>query len=239
MANVYSLAAEPQMATLTMPKRTILAGERARSFNLKTFLTQPGDGRTILQRVKGQTLYAQGDAATAAFYILEGRVKLTVISPQGKEAVVAILESGDFFGEACLAGQRTCIDTASPLGASRIMRIDRISMCSTLHNEPAFSELFMSHLLTRNMRIQEDLVDQFFNSAEKRLARTLLLLARCGKEGEPEQVIPKLSQETLAEMVGTTRSRVSFFLNRFKKLGYIECNAGLRVHKSLLNVSLS
>lgn len=238
MANVCSLATGRQMATLTVSKRSVPAGGQAKPCNLEALLAQSGEGRTTLQRVKGQTLYTQGDAAAAAFYILEGRVKLTVISPQGKEAVVAILESGEFFGEACLAGQLTCLDTASSLGASRIMRIEKATMYRLLQHEPLFSERFLSHLLTRNRRIQEDVVDQFFNSAEKRLARTLLLLARCGKEGEPEQVIPNLSQETLAEMIGTTRSRVSFFMNRFKKLGYIECNAGLRVHKSLVNVSL-
>jgi CRP-like cAMP-binding protein len=192
-----------------------------------------------LQCRNHQILFVQGDAASAVFYILKGLVKLTVISPQGKEAVVGILESGDFFGEACLAGQLESMATATSLGSSTIVRIDRATMTRVLHKEPAFSELFMSHLLTRNLRTQEDLVDQLFNPAEKRLARMLLLLAHFGKEGSPESVIPKISQETLAEMVGTTRSRVSFFLNRFKKLGFIEyinSNAGYQVHSSLMNV---
>jgi len=216
-----------------------LAGKRAASFNPKTFLTRAGEGRTTLQCQKHQTLFTQGDAATAVFYILEGHVKLTVISLQGKEAVVAMLGSGDFFGEACLAGQPACMATATSLDASTIVRIDKATMNRVLHDEPAFSELFMAHLLTRNSRIQDDLIDQLFNSAEKRLARTLLLLAHFGKEGEREQVIPKISQETLAEMVGTTRSRVSFFMNRFKKLGFIEYNAGLHVNSSLLSAVLA
>jgi len=215
-----------------------MAGKQAAPFNPKTFLAQAGDGRSTLQCQKHQTLFAQGDAANAVFYIQEGRVKLTVVSPQGKEAVVAILGSGDFFGETCLAGQLVCLATATSLDASTIVRIDRGTMNRVLYNEPAFSELFMLHLMTRNIRTQEDLVDQLFNSAEKRLARTLLLLAHFGKEGKPELVIPKISQETLAEMVGTTRSRVSFFMNRFKKLGFIEYTDGLHVHRSLLSVVL-
>jgi len=215
-----------------------MAGKQATPFNPKTFLAQAGDGRSTLQCQKHQTLFAQGDAANAVFYIQEGRVKLTVVSPQGKEAVVAILGSGDFFGETCLAGQLVCLATATSLDASTIVRIDRGTMNRVLYNEPAFSELFMLHLMTRNIRTQEDLVDQLFNSAEKRLARTLLLLAHFGKEGKPELVIPKISQETLAEMVGTTRSRVSFFMNRFKKLGFIEYTDGLHVHRSLLSVVL-
>ncbi len=170
----------------------------------------------------------------------QGCVKLTVISLQGKEAVVAMLGSGDFFGEACLAGQPACMATATSLDASTIVRIDKATMNRALHDEPAFSQLFMAHLLTRNLRIQDDVIDQLFNSAEKRLARTLLLLTHSGKESEREQVIPKISQETLAEMVGTTRSRVSFFMNRFKKLGVIECNsAGFRVNSSLLSTVLA
>jgi len=210
--------------------------KRTGPFNPQTFLAQVGDSRTILLCQKHQILFAQGDTANAVFYIQEGWVKLTVVSPQGKEAVVAILGSGDFFGETCLAGQPVCLATATSLDASTIVRIDRSTMNRVLYNEPAFSELFMLHLMTRNIRTQEDLVDQLFNSAEKRLARTLLLLAHFGKEGKPELVIPKISQETLAEMVGTTRSRVSFFMGRFKKRGFIEYNAGLHVHKSLFNV---
>jgi CRP-like cAMP-binding protein len=216
-----------------------MAGKRAASFDPKTFLAQAGDGRTTLQCQKHQILFAQGDTANAVFYIQKGQVKLSVVSQQGKEAVVAMLQRGTFLGEGCLAGQLVCMATATSLNNSSIVRIDKQAMIDVLHNEPAFSELFMSHLLTRNLRIQEDLVDQLFNSAEKRLARTLLLLAHFGKEGKPELVIPKISQETLAEMVGTTRSRVSFFMNRFKKLGFIEYTDGLHVHRSLLNVVLA
>jgi CRP-like cAMP-binding protein len=218
-----------------------LAGKRATPFNPRTFLERAGEGKTTLECQKHQILFAQGDAANAVFYILEGLVKLSVVSQQGKEAVVAILERGDFFGEACLAGQVVCSATATSLDTSTIVRIDRATMKRALHNEPTFSELVMSHLVTRNVRIQEDLIDQLFNSAEKRLARTLLLLARFGREDNPKMVIPRINQETLAEMVGTTRSRVSFFMNRFKKLGFIEYinyNAGYQVHSSLINVVL-
>jgi CRP/FNR family transcriptional regulator, cyclic AMP receptor protein len=216
-----------------------VAAKQAASFDPKTFLEQAGDGRTTLQCQKHQILFAQGDTANAVFYIQEGQVKLSVVSRQGKEAVVAMLQRGNFFGEGCLAGHLVCMATATSLENSSIVRIDKQAMIDVLHNEPAFSELFMSHLLTRSLRIQEDLIDQLFNSAEKRLARMLLLLAHFGKEGKPELVIPKISQETLAEMVGTTRSRVSFFMNRFKKLGFIEYTDGLHVHRSLLNVVLA
>jgi len=215
-----------------------MAAKRAAPFNPKTFLAEVGDSRTTLQCQKHQILFAQGDAANAVFYVQAGRVKLSVVSQQGKEAVVGILEQGNFFGEGCLAGQLVCMATATSLDNSSIVRIDKQSMIDVLHNEPAFSELFMSHLLTRNLRIQEDLVDQLFNSAEKRLARTLLLLATFEKDGTSELVIPKISQETLAEMVGTTRSRVSFFMNRFKKLGFIEYTDGLHVNRALLNAVL-
>ena len=241
MANGVSLLAghHTDIATLRPFGGMLGARKRAMPFNPKTFLSGAGDGSTTLQCQKSQILFVQGDAANAVFYILKGRVKLTVISPQGKEAVVAILESGDFFGEACLAGQLLCLATASSLDASVILRIDRATMTRVLHQEPAFSELFMAHLVTRSVRIQEDLVDQLFNSAEKRLARTLLLLAHFEEEDNPELVVPKISQETLADMVGTTRSRVSFFLNRFKKLGFIEYTDVLHVHRSLINVVLA
>jgi CRP-like cAMP-binding protein len=202
--------------------------KRLTPFNPKTFLTQVDSGKTILPVRKKQILYSQGDPADAVFYIQEGRVKLTVISPQGKEAVVAVLEGGDFLGESCLAGQPLRLATATSLEHSTVVRID----------EPAVTELFMSHLLSRNVRIQEDLVDQLFNSAEKRLARVLLLLAHFGKDGKPEPVIAKVSQETLAEMIGTTRSRVSFFMNKFRKLGFLNYNGGLHIHSSLLNIVL-
>lgn len=215
--------------------------KRLTPFNPMTFLEKVGEGRMTVQCRKHQILFAQGDPANAVFYILKGLVKLTVISPQGKEAVVGILESGDFFGEACLAGQLESIATATSLGESTVVRIDRAAMTRVLHKEPAFSELFMSHLVMRNLRTQEDLVDQLFNSAEKRLARTLLLLSHCGRADHPDTIIPGISHEMLAEMVGTTRSRVSFFMNRFKKLGFIEYiypKAGYQVHRSLMNVVL-
>jgi CRP/FNR family cyclic AMP-dependent transcriptional regulator len=215
---------------------------RGMPFNPTGLLTQAGGGRTTLRCRKDQSLFVQGDEANAVFYIVEGWVKLTVVSPHGKEAVVAMLESGDFFGEACLAEPRVCMSTATSLGASTVVRIDRSAMTRVFHNEPGFSELFLSHLVTRNVRTQEDLVNQLFNSAEKRLARTLLLLAYSRREDNPVPIIPKISQRTLAEMVGTTRSRVSFFMNRFKKRGlitYNKCDAGLHVHRSLLNVVLT
>ncbi|MCG3111387.1 MAG: Crp/Fnr family transcriptional regulator [Candidatus Manganitrophus sp. SB1] len=212
--------------------------KRALPFNANTFLAIVGSGKTILNSPKKQSLFLQGDAADAVFYIQSGKVKLTVVSPKGKEAVVAILGRADFFGEGCLAGQSVRMATAISMEDSTIVRIEKAAMISVLHEQPAFSELFMAYLLSRNIRIEEDLVDQLFNSSEKRLARVLLLLAHFGKEGKSELVIPKMSQETLAEMVGTTRSRVSFFLNKFKKLGLIEYNGELRVHSSLLNIVL-
>lgn len=212
--------------------------KRITPFNPKTFLTQVGRGKTILPVRKKQILFSQGDAADAVFYIQEGRVKLTVVSSQGREAVVAILGAGDFVGESCLAGQPLRLATATSLEHSTVVRIDKTAIIRVLHDEPTFAELFISHLLSRNVRIQEDLVDQLFNSAEKRLARVLLLLAHFGKEGKPEPVIAQVSQETLAEMIGTTRSRVSFFMNKFRKLGFLEYNGGLHIHSSLLNIVL-
>jgi CRP/FNR family cyclic AMP-dependent transcriptional regulator len=215
-----------------MPRKRTLA------FNPQTFLSSVGSGKTGLTPPKKQVLYSQGDAADAVFYIQGGRVKLTVVSQQGREAVVAILERGSFLGESCLAGQPVRTETATTLEASSIVRIDKGAMIRVLHEEPTFAQLFMSYLLTHSMRIQEDLVDQLFNSSEKRLARILLLLAHYGKEGKPEPVIAKVSQEMLAEMIGTTRSRVSFFMNKFRKLGFIDYNGGMHVHSSLLNVVL-
>ena len=218
-----------------------MVGESTRGtpFNPTTFLTQAGDGRTTLRCQRDQILFAQGGEANAVFYLVEGWVKLTVVSTEGKEAIVAMLGNGDFFGEACLAGPRICTATATVVDASTVVRIDRTTMIRVLHKEPTFSELFLSHLVTRTVRTQEDLVDQLVNSAEKRLARTPLLLAHFGREDTPVPITPKISQKTLAEMVGTTRSRVSFFMNRFKKRGFIKCNAGLHVHRSLLNVVLT
>ncbi len=212
-------------------KKTIL-------FDPNTFLTIVGSGKATLQSQKKEMLFSQGDVADAVFYIQAGKVKLTVVSSRGKEAVIAILGPADFFGEGCLAGQPVRMATAVSMENSTIVRIEKAAMIRVLHEQPAFSELFMAYLLSRNIRIEADLVDQLFNSSEKRLARVLLLLAHFGKEGKAELVIPKMSQETLAEMVGTTRSRVSFFLNKFKKLGFIEYNGELRVHSSLLNIVL-
>ncbi|HSL04684.1 MAG TPA: Crp/Fnr family transcriptional regulator [Nitrospiraceae bacterium] len=214
------------------------AGTRATPFNPQTFLAKVGNGKTTLQASKEQLIFSQGDAADAVFYVRAGRVKLTVLSQHGKEAVVGILEHGSFFGEGCLVGQLTCMATATALDASTIVRIEKAAMIRVLHDESTFSELFTAYLLSRNVRIQADLVDHLFNSAEKRLARILLLLARYGKEGIPEPVIPKISQDTLADMVGTTRSRVSFFLNKFRKLGFIHYKGRMEVHSSLLSIVL-
>jgi CRP/FNR family transcriptional regulator, cyclic AMP receptor protein len=211
-------------------------------FDLQTFLAAAGKGRTLGDHPKDYQVFRQGDPADAIFYILKGKVKLTVVSKQGKEAVVAILGAGDFFGEGCLAGQALRMASAAAMSECSIMRLEKAGVIHMLHDQPAFSERLLHHLLSRNIRIEEDLVDQLFNSSEKRLARVLLLLANFGKEGKPEPVIPKISQETLAEIVGTTRSRVSFFMNRFRKLGFIQYNGqvtgGLKVHSSLLNVIL-
>jgi CRP/FNR family transcriptional regulator, cyclic AMP receptor protein len=183
-------------------------------------------------------VFRQGDPADAVFYILKGKVKVTVISEQGKEAVVAVLGPDEFCGEGCLAGQPRRIATATAMTDCEIMRIDKRTIVRILHDEPAFSEMFVSHLLARTIRVEEDLVDQLFNSSEKRLARALLLLANFGKEGRPEPIIAKVSQETLAEMIGTTRSRVSHFMNKFRKLGFIDYNGTMEVHSSLLSVVL-
>jgi len=208
-------------------------------FNLETFLTKVNDGRSILRVKKNHLIFSQGDAADAVFYMQTGRVKLSMLSPQGKEAVVAILGPGDFLGESCLeAGKPVSFATATVLDAATLVRIEKTAMTRLFRDEPACSGLFMTYVLTRNVRIQEDLVDQLLNSAEKRLARILLLLFHFGKEGKPEPVLAKISQETLAEMIGTTRSRVSFFLNKFRRLGFIKYNGGITVHSSLLNVVL-
>jgi CRP/FNR family cyclic AMP-dependent transcriptional regulator len=212
--------------------------KRITTFIPQEFLRQVGSGKTTLQIRKKQILFSQGDAAEAVFYILKGQVKLTVVSRQGKEAVVAVLGGGDFLGESCLAGQPQRLATATSLEDSTVVRIDKTVMTRVLRDEPTFAELFLTYLLSRNVRIQEDLVDQLFNSAEKRLARILLLLANFGKEGKPEPVIAQVSQEMLAEMIGTTRSRVSFFMNKFRKLGFLNYNGGLHVHSSLLNIVL-
>jgi CRP-like cAMP-binding protein len=207
-------------------------------FDPKSFLAKVGEGKTIAEYSKSQMVFSQGDPANAVFYIQKGKVKLTVVSNAGKEAVIALLGAGDFLGEGCLAGQPLRMATATAISSSSIVRLEKEAMIRVLHEEPTFSEMFLSYVLSRNMRIEEDLVDQLFNSSERRLARVLLLLSHFGKEGKPEPVIAKISQETLAEMIGTTRSRVSFFMNKFRKMGFIEYNGGLHVHSSLLNIVL-
>jgi len=216
-----------------------MTAKSVRKFDAKMFLATIGEGRKILAFEKGQTIFAQGGPTDAVFYVQKGKIKLAVVSQTGKEATVAVLGEGSFFGEGGLAGQALRMGSASAMTDCTILRIDKKSMIAALHREHAFSDLFVSHLLARNIRYEEDLVDQLFNSSEKRLARILLLLAHFGKEDKPELVIPKISQESLAEMVGTTRSRVSFFMNRFRKLGFVEYDGGgMQVHSSLLNVVL-
>ena len=213
-----------------------MASKQTPSFNARTFLKEVGSGKTILKLHNKQMIFSQGDSADALFFILEGKIMRSVVSQKGKEAVVAILERGDFFGEACLIGKLIRIETATSIAESEIVRIEKSAMIRALHDEPSFSELFMDHLLSRNLRNEEDLVDQLFNSSEERLARTLLLLAHFGEENKTADIIPKISQETLAEMIGTTRPRVSFFMNKFEKLGLIDRIGGLRVHSSLLTI---
>jgi CRP/FNR family cyclic AMP-dependent transcriptional regulator len=207
-------------------------------FDPKVFLSKVNGGRAIAEYRKDKIIFRQGDPSDAVFYIQSGKVKTTVVSEEGKEAVVALLGIGDFFGEGCLTGQPQRLATVSALTECVIVRISKTDITRVIHEEPAFAELFISHLLARNSRVEEDLVDQLFNSSEKRLARTLLILANFGKEGRPEPIIAKVSQETLAEMIGTTRSRVSFFMNKFRKLGLIDYNGHIEVHSSLLNVVL-
>ena len=208
------------------------------SFNPRALLTRVGDGRSVATYRRKQVIFAQGDPADAVFFVQKGKVKITVVSKAGKEAVVALLDVDHFFGEGCLAGQPLRMATATAMEDATIVRLAKRSMVRLLHADAKFSEIFTSHLLLRNIRIEEDLVDHIFNSSEKRLARILLLLAHFGKEGRQEIVLPKISQETLAEMIGTTRSRVSHFLNKFRDLGFIEYNGGLLVHSSLLNIVL-
>jgi CRP/FNR family cyclic AMP-dependent transcriptional regulator len=216
----------------------IVAAKKKPDFDPKTFLVTIGEGRKIVSVTKRRAIYAQGAASDSVFYILSGKVKLTVVATDGKEATLGILNPGDFLGEGCLAGQPRRMGAATAMTDCELMRIEKKAMMRALHFQSKLSELFTAYLLGRNIRYEEDLVDQLFNSSEKRLARMLLLLAHFGKDGKPETVIPKISQETLAEMVGTTRSRVSFFMNRFRKLGFIHYNGGLEVHSSLLNVVL-
>jgi CRP/FNR family transcriptional regulator, cyclic AMP receptor protein len=214
-------------------------GRAARGpFDPKIFLAKVGAGKQVLEFHKNQQVFAQGDVADAVFYIQKGRVKLTVLSEHGKEAVVSILESGQFFGEGCMNGHPLRIATTTAIENCVITSIAKAAMIATLHDEPKFSEMFIAYLLTRNGRIEEDLIDQLFNSSERRLARLLLLLANFGKEGNPRPISPNISQETLAEMIGTTRSRVSHFMNKFRKLGLISYNGKIEVHSSLMDAVL-
>jgi CRP-like cAMP-binding protein len=224
---------EKPLMTPTVPVK------RKFAFDPREFLATIGDGRKIVAFSKKENIFTQGDQADAVFYIQAGKVRLTVVSTIGKEATLGILGEGEFFGEGGLAGQRLRMGSASAMTDCELLRIEKKAMMLALHRERAFSDLFVAYLLARNIRYEEDLVDQLFNSSEKRLARILLLLAHFGKEGAPETVIPKISQETLAEMIGTTRSRVSFFMNRFRKLGFVDYGeSGMQVHSSLLNVVL-
>ena len=216
----------------------VVRARKLRKFDPKTFLSTIEGGRTMAAFRKKEIVFAQGDSSDAVFYLQEGRVKLTVVSKAGKEATIGILSKDDFFGEGCLTGQASRLFSATAITDSSVMRIEKKAMLKVLREEHAFSDKFVAHLLTRNLRYEADLVDQLFNSSEKRLARILLLLAQFGKEGKPQIAIPKISQETLAEMVGTTRSRVNFFMNRFRKLGFIRYNGELEVHSSLLNIVL-
>ena len=218
-----------------IPRR---ASRNNREFDVQSFLATIGEGRKGMLFPKKHTIFTQGDPADAVFYLQTGKVRLTVVSKTGKEATLGILSDGSFFGEGSLAGQPLRMGSATAMTDCAVLRIEKKAMMQALHREHTFSDLFVAYLLARNVRYEEDLVDQLFNSSEKRLARILLLLAHFGKEGVPETVVPKISQETLAEMIGTTRSRVSFFMNRFRKMGFIHYNGGLQVHSSLLNVVL-
>src|SRR6266446_6319497 len=218
--------------------KRVFSVKTQREFDSKTFLATIGNGRKMVAVPQKGMVFAQGDAADAVFYIQKGKVRLTVVSAAGKEATIGIVSEGNFFGEGSLAGQLLRMGSAAAMTDCELLRVDKKAMIDALHREHAFSDMFVAYLLARNIRYEEDLVDQLFNSSEKRLARVLLLLAHFGKDGIPETVVPKISQETLAEMVGTTRSRVSFFMNRFRKLGFIHYNGGLQVHSSLLNVLL-
>jgi len=221
-----------------MPPKRSAAGSAPAPFDVQAFLKAAGVSPRAVRFPPGAVLFAQGAAANSVFYVQTGRVKLSVLSSGGKEAVIAMLGPGDFFGEGCLAGQSLRMGTGTAVVPTAVLRIQKRDMLRMLHEHRAFSDRFIAHMLTRNIRIEEDLVDQLFNSSEKRLARTLLLLARYGKEDTVQRELPRLSQETLAEMVGTTRSRVNFFMNKFRKLGFIEYNGGLKVNSALLSIVL-
>jgi CRP/FNR family transcriptional regulator, cyclic AMP receptor protein len=213
-----------------------MAGKSIALFDPKSFLV--GAGRSTRSYLKNEVVFSQDELANAVFYICKGRVKITVVSQHGKEAVIALLGPDDFFGEGCLAGQSRCMATAKAMAASTIVRVEKAAIVRLIHDEPAFSDMFIAHLLSRSIRIEQDLIDQLFNSSEKRLARMLLLLANYGKDAPTEPLPVKISQETLAEMIGTTRARVSFFMNKFRKLGFIDYKGRIEVHRSLLNVIL-
>ena len=213
-----------------------MARKKAQQFDPQFFLASAGAGRSVVQYEREQPIFRQGDAADAVYYIQKGKVRISVVSEQGREGVIAILDPGGFFGEGCLAGQPLHMASAGAMTECAIVRIEKDTMIRELRDEPAFSQLFMAFLLSRNVQIEADLVDQLFNSSEKRLARVLLLLAQFGKDGKMEPVMPHINQEILAARVGTTRSRINFFMNKFRKLGFIEYNGGLKVHSSLLNV---
>jgi CRP-like cAMP-binding protein len=227
----------PEIATSTKV-RSNRKSPRKSVFNIQTFLDSAGVARKVVEYRRSEKIYSQGDPTKGVKYIQKGGVRLSVVNEVGKEAVVAILGPGDFFGEGCLAGQPFCMATVTAITRTSVLFIEKKEMVRVLHTEHALSDRFISYMLTRNIRIEEDLVDQLFNSSEKRLARTLLLLARYGKQGQTHKMLPKVSQEMLAEMVGTTRSRVNFFMNKFRKLGFIHYNGGILVHSSLLNVVL-
>ena len=232
------VSASPRIAPVSKKRRTVLRKTGSASFDPKAFLAKVGDGKTVSKYQKDQVIFSQGAVSDAVFYIQKGKLKLTVVSKRGKEAVVGILGPNHFFGEGCLNGHPLRVTTATAIDECLITRITKAAMIVTMHDEPQFSELFMADLLNQNSRIEEDLIDQLFNSSEKRLARVLLLLANFGKEDAPEPIVGNFSQEILAEMVGTTRSRVSYFMNKFRKLGYIKYNGKLEIHNSLLNVVL-
>ena len=212
---------------------------KSETFDPQVFLAKAGTGKANLRFRAGGEIYAQGDAADAIYFLQEGKIKITVTAENGKEAVLSIVDAGDFFGEDCLNGQPLRMATVTAMTDCAVMRIDKATMLAELHDEPKFAEMFIAHLVHRNSRIEEDLVDQLFNSSEKRLARTLLLLANFGKEGKPEPILAKISQETLAEMIGTTRSRISFFMNKFRRLGLVEYNGRIKVNSSLLSLVLN
>ncbi len=237
LKNVLSGDVMQVIASSNKTKPKIKAKEN-RAFDAQAFLDSAGVARKIVEYRRSQQIYAQGDPATSVMYVQNGGVKLSVVNEVGKEAVIGILRPGDFFGEGCLAGQRICMATATAITPTAILVIEKNDMMRVLHAEHALSDRFMSYILSRNIRIEEDLIDQLFNSIEKRLARALLLLARYGKESQPQKMLPKVSQEMLAEMIGTTRTRVNFFMNKFRKLGFIQYNGEIHVNNSLLNVVL-